>query len=68
MGWEELNRTLFLKINAEVGTPSWIIDATAIIANDLIYLVPILLTAMWLWGTQESRAATIRNRPRPRVG
>lgn len=60
MDWEELNRTLFLKINAGAGTPSWLIDGVAIIANDLIYLIPVLLTAMWLWGTHENRSVAMR--------
>jgi len=60
MAMEVLNRTLFLKINAGADTPPWFIDAVIVIADDLIYLIPVLLAGMWLWGKRESRIAAVR--------
>lgn len=47
---EELNRTLFLWINATPDTPSWLISLATLVARDLIAVVPVLIVALWLWG------------------
>lgn len=57
---EALNRALFLKINAGTGTPPWLIDVAKFIADDLIYLIPVLLAGIWLWGQRESRNVVMR--------
>lgn len=57
---ESLNRALFLKINAGPGTAPWMIDGAVVIANDLIYLIPVLLSAMWLWGNEALRKLAIQ--------
>jgi len=57
---ETLNRAIFLKINAGTGTPPWLIDAASFIADDFIYLIPVLLAGMWLWGKRESRNVAMR--------
>lgn len=57
---EALNRSLFLKINAGTSTAPWLIDAAKFIGNDLIYLIPMLLLGMWLWGSRESRNVAAR--------
>ncbi len=57
---EALNRAFFLKINADPGTVPWMIDGAVVIANDLIYLIPVLLSAMWLWGNEARRKLAIQ--------
>lgn len=52
---ENLNRTLFLHINAGNETPTWLIQFAIIIADWLIYLIPLLLIALWLWGEHDNR-------------
>lgn len=47
---EAFNQLLFLPINAGVDTPSWAVDTAIVIADDLIYLIPVLLLVLWLWG------------------
>lgn len=57
---EALNRSLFLQINGGNGTPAWLIQVSIGIANDLIYLIPLLLLGMWLWGDNTLRCLAIR--------
>lgn len=57
---EALNRSLFLAINATPATPRWLIDTALVVANDLIWLVPLALVLMWLSGDARQRAVTIR--------
>ncbi|MFM0380846.1 phosphatase PAP2 family protein [Paraburkholderia strydomiana] len=57
---EALNRALFLSINATPSAPVWLIDIARFIADDVIYLVPLLLVALWLAGGEDRRAAAVR--------
>jgi undecaprenyl-diphosphatase len=57
---EALNRSLFLQINGGNGTPAWLIQVAIGIANDLIYLIPLLLLGMWLWGDNTRRSQAIK--------
>lgn len=57
---EALNQALFLKINAGTGTAGWLIGAARFIADDLIYLIPVLLAGMWLWGNRDNRSVAVR--------
>lgn len=57
---EALNRTLFLQINGGDGTPAWLIHAAIGIADYLIYLIPLLLLSMWLWGDSTRRSLAIK--------
>ena len=52
---EAFNRALFLQINGGEGTPTWLVQTAIGIADDLIYLVPLLLLGMWLWGDSTRR-------------
>jgi len=47
---EELNRQLFLWINATEQSPDWLISLATFFARDLIAVVPLLIVALWLWG------------------
>lgn len=57
---EALNRALFLKIGAAPNAAKWLIDGTIFIANDVIYVIPILLILMWLWGDKALRNLTLK--------
>lgn len=57
---EALNRSLFLAINATPATPPWLIDTALLIADYLIFLVPLMLVLMWLSGDARQRAIAIR--------
>jgi len=57
---EALNRALFLSINATPSAPAWLIDVARFIADDVIYLVPLFLAALWLSGGERRRAAAVR--------
>jgi undecaprenyl-diphosphatase len=46
---EEINRTLFLWINATPQSPAWLLSLATFIARDLIMIVPLLIVGMWLW-------------------
>lgn len=47
---EELNRALFLWVNASAASPEWLIDLATFIARDVIAIVPLLIVGLWLWG------------------
>lgn len=49
---EELNRSLFLWINAIPTSPGWIISLAVFFARELIAIVPLLIVALWLWGAE----------------
>ncbi|GLU33427.1 phosphatase PAP2 family protein [Trinickia caryophylli] len=57
---EALNRALFLSINAAPSTPVWLIDVARYIADDVIYVVPLVLAVLWLAGGERRRAAALR--------
>lgn len=57
---EALNRSLFLKINAGSGTAPWQINSAIFIADNLIYLIPALLLALWLWGDERKRNLALK--------
>lgn len=57
---ETLNRQFFLAINAPTGTSPWAVDGAIVIADDLIYLIPALLFAQWLWGDHHRRSLAVR--------
>ncbi|RWR02072.1 UDP pyrophosphate phosphatase [[Pantoea] beijingensis] len=50
---EELNRMLFLWINATPDSPRWAIALATFLAKDLIAIVPLLIVGLWLWGPKE---------------
>ena len=57
---EVFNRALFLQINGGDGTPTWLIQIAIGIADDLIYLIPLLLLGMWLWCDSTCRSQVIK--------
>lgn len=57
---EALNRAIFIMINAGPSTSTWVIHIAILVADDLIYLIPALLLAMWLRGDKSSRNLAIK--------
>ena len=57
---EAFNRALFLEINVGDATPAWLIQVAVGIANDMIYLIPLLLLGMWLWGDSMRRGQAFK--------
>jgi len=57
---EALNRALFLKIGAAPTAAKWLIDGAIFVANDVIYVIPILLIVMWLWGDKALRNLALK--------
>lgn len=57
---ESFNRTLFLQINGNDDTSVWLLQAAAGIADYLIYLIPMLLLGLWLWGDHARRNLAIK--------
>jgi undecaprenyl-diphosphatase len=51
-----INDKLFLLINAEPGASPTIIYTAELVASKLIDLVPLLLVALWIWGSPPRRA------------
>lgn len=52
---ESLNLQLFLLINASAHPSSLILALAKYLAEGVIWLVPLFLTAGWLWGTEQHR-------------
>ncbi|MFM0159893.1 phosphatase PAP2 family protein [Paraburkholderia sediminicola] len=57
---EAYNHALFLMINATPATPAWQIDVARSIAIYVVYLVPLSLIAMWLFGDERQREVAVR--------
>ncbi|WP_338464452.1 undecaprenyl-diphosphate phosphatase [Franconibacter daqui] len=54
---EDLNHQLFLAINATPASPAWLLALATFIARELIYGVPLLSVALWLWGPGQKLSA-----------
>lgn len=57
---EAFNRAWFLQINGGDGTPAWLVQFAIGIADDLIYLIPLLLLSMWLWSDHTRRGLALK--------
>ena len=57
---EAFNQALFLHINANPTTPVWEIRAAAFMADDLIYLIPLALIALWCWSDEKQRNLALK--------
>ena len=57
---EAFNQSLFLWINAGVDAPSWAVDTAIVLADDLVYLIPLLLFVLWIWGDGARRNLAIK--------
>jgi undecaprenyl-diphosphatase len=59
-GIENINLKLFLQINAGADTPLWLVNIATIIAEGVIYLIPLLLVFFWFWGNVTQRRFTLK--------
>lgn len=50
---------VFLLINANPDSPLWAVDLGRLVAKQLIYLIPLLLTAIWVWGRGPQRSTAL---------
>lgn len=57
---ESLNHSLFFLFNASPETPAWAIEAGRLLAKRVIYLIPLLLVASWLWGDTPRRNTSVK--------
>lgn len=53
---EQFNLNLFNLINASTSASEWEIRLALFAAVNLVYLVPIVLVVLWLWGTPKQRS------------
>jgi undecaprenyl-diphosphatase len=53
---EALNQQWFLWINADAVSPAWLLAFAAFVADYLLYGVPLVLVALWLWGNHREAA------------
>lgn len=56
---EELNRTLFLWINATPQSAAWSLKLATFVAKDLIAIVPLLIVGLWFWGPHNGVRALV---------
>lgn len=56
---ELLNRKVFLWLNGAEGTPAWEVSIAVVLGDTLIYLVPLALLWMWLWGDFARRSLAL---------
>lgn len=54
-----LNDHLFLLLNASAAPSPLLVALAGIVAEQLIYFLPVLLAALWIWGPRERRAGLI---------
>lgn len=54
-----LDNHLFLLINASAAASPILVTVAEIIAAQLIYAIPLLLIALWIWGEPERRAGLV---------
>ena len=56
---ESLNQTIFLALNAPEHPSRAVLLAAIALAQYAIFLVPVLLAALWLWGDRGSRGGVL---------
>ena len=56
------DRTLFLKINAGPAAPEALLSTAIFIATDAIYVIPLMLVAMWVWGDEKNPFLDLHDR------
>jgi undecaprenyl-diphosphatase len=57
---ETLNQAAFLRINADLTTVAWKLNIAAVTADYLIYLIPLILVALWCWGNESQRTLALK--------
>lgn len=57
---EQINHTLFLMINAGPDPFPVLVGVAVFLAKGLVFVIPVLLVSLWLWGTSRSREVVIK--------
>lgn len=57
---ESINRHIFLTLNADGATSPMAIQLATVIADALVYGLPLALVALWLWGGDRQRQAAVQ--------
>lgn len=57
---ETLNQTIFLYLNADLATVPWKLNMAALMADFLIYLIPLILVVQWCWGNERQRELALK--------
>ena len=57
----ELNKQLFSLMGADANTAKWLITLASICAEKLVFIIPILLLALWLWGNHNDRVLVLKS-------
>lgn len=57
---ETFNQALFLNLNATLTTPPWKISTAIVMADYMIYLVPLILVSLWCWGKESQRVLALK--------
>lgn len=60
MTLEAFNQAAFLHLNANLTTAAWKISVAAVIAEYLIFLIPIILIGLWCWSDDAQRASALK--------
>lgn len=58
---EAFNELLFLMINGTPTTPGWLVGTALVLADYLIWIIPLILVVMWLSGDDRQREVAIRS-------
>lgn len=56
---QAFDHSLFFTLNASPDTPLWAITLGVVAAKYVIYLIPAMLTGLWLWGDSHSRQTAL---------
>lgn len=57
---ETYNQALFMLLNGGENTPAWVVSIAVALGDTLIYLVPLALLWMWLWGDFARRRLALK--------
>jgi undecaprenyl-diphosphatase len=56
---EQINQILFLRLNAAPDTNKAVLSVAAIVADDFIFVIPLVLLGLWLWGSLRERSTAL---------
>ena len=57
---ETINQAVFLRLNADLNTAAWKLNLAAVMADYLLYLIPLILVSLWFWGNESQRALALK--------
>lgn len=57
---ETFNQMFFLRLNANLSTADWKLNIAALMADYLIYVIPLMLVVLWCWGNTAQRELALK--------